>query len=287
MRNKITFVVIGPGKAGTTWMYNLLRHHPQVCMSSSKETLYFERYHYKSADWYHQFFSSCVTGRTMGEISNTYIFDKAVPQRIYDYNPAAKIISTLRNPVERTFSHYLYMLKVGEESGTFEDVLDKRPDLIYRGRYSSLLVPYFELFPRENILILLYEDLKSDAFKYSQTLLSFLNVNVEVPPDIVEQRVLEAGQARSPLLSKTVTNLANVSRDLGLATLVTQVKSNPVVSSFLYKGFEKGAKPLIKADTRKRLEELFYDDVVELSEQLGMDMVEYWNIETNESQLNY
>ena len=79
------FIVIGPGKSGTSWLYHILGQHPQVCMSSAKETLYFEDYYSKGREWYQKFFRQCKAPgvpHAIGEISNTYIFSPLAATRI-------------------------------------------------------------------------------------------------------------------------------------------------------------------------------------------------------------
>jgi hypothetical protein len=281
--NKIDFICIGPGKSGTTYIYNVLKNHPEVGLSSSKETLFFEKYYNKGIEWYHNFFDFSQNRKILGEISNTYIFDNKVPQLIYDYNPKIKLITTLRNPIDRTFSHYLYMIKVGEEKGSFKEVLNRRPDLIKRGSYSELIAEYDKYFQRENIKVMLFEDLQEKPFEYTNSLFDFLDINNELKKEIIEKKVLEAAKPRSYYLSKVVSTLSRIARDLGLARLVTKLKFNKTVTSLIYHEFKKGDKPELSPEERHKLMKLFSKDVEKLSKRLGKDMLHYWKFEENAS----
>ncbi len=274
---KINFIVIGPGKSGTSWMYNILKNHPDVCISSSKETLYFENYYDKGENWYHHFFQPTKSGQVLGEISNTYIFDAKVPERIAKYDSQIKLITSLRNPIDRTFSHYLYMLRVGEEKGTFDEVLAKRPDLIHRGSYAKLLKEYDAFFDRSQILVLLFEELKNDTNAYARKLLDFLSLDHVLSDELLNEKVLVAGKARNPLLSSVVSKLAHFARESGYPDLVTKVKFNKNVTKFFYKDFKKGEKPKLTLAQRENLKQLFYEDVEKLSDRLQKDMIQYWN----------
>lgn len=275
--SKANFVVIGPGKCGTSWIFNILKNHPEVCVSSSKETLYFERYIHKSEDWYHEFFAHKKSNQITGEISNTYVFDPKVPKRIADYNKDIKLISTLRNPIDRTFSHYLYMLKVGEEKGTFDEVLKKRPDLIYRGKYSELLSAYDKHFTKDQILVLLFEDLKTNNRAYANQLFGFLEIEKDISQKLLDEKVLSASKARNQFIASTVTKLAHLARDLGFAELVTKVKFNKKLTRFFYSEFKSGQKPKLNLEHRNMLMNIFYNDVEKLSFRLNKDMIKYWN----------
>ena len=274
---KIDFIVIGPGKSGTSWIFNVLKNHSDVCISSSKETLYFERYYHKGEEWFHHFFHPKNEQQILGEISNTYIFDPKVPQRIIDYRPDIKIISSLRNPIERTFSHYLYMLRVGEERGSFDEVLAKRQDLIYRGKYFDLLKNYYQVFKKDQLLILLFEDLKKDNKKYANHLLGFLNLENVLSDELLNEKVLSAGKARNPVLSSMISKMAGFAREIGYPDLVTKVKFNKNITKYFYKEYKQGEKPKITPEQRENLKGLFYEDVEKLSERLDKDMIQYWN----------
>ena len=274
---KVNFIVIGPGKSGTSWIFNALRNHPDVCISSSKETLYFERYYEKGEAWFHNFFKAAELEQIKGEISNTYIFDPKVPERIANYRSDMKIISSLRNPIDRTFSHYLYMLRIGEEKGTFDEVLAKRPDLIYRGKYSNLIKNYDACFEKKDILILIFEDLKNNTKKYANELLDFLNLEHVLSDELLNEKVLVAGKARNPFISNVISKMAHLAREVGYPDLVTKVKFNKNITRYFYKDFEKGKKPKLTPVQREKLRATFYEDVEKLSERLQKDMIEYWN----------
>lgn len=275
---KIDFIVIGPGKSGTSWLFNVLGQHPEVCLSSAKETLYFEKYFAKGENWYHNFFSPANEQQLSGEISNTYIFDHAVPKRIHDYRPDIKLITTLRNPVDRTFSHYLFMLRIGEFTGTFEEALEQRPDLITRGNYNRLLEAYDAYFKADQILCLLFEELKSNNTQYIKNLLQFLNLKHLPEQDLLDEKVLSAGKARNTMLSKMVKKMADFARDAGYAELVTKVKFNKGITKYIYKEFKPGEKPKMSAETKAHLQTVFFEDAQRLSDRLNKDMVAYWDL---------
>jgi len=92
------FIVIGPGRSGTTWLYNALREHPEIGMASTKETCYFDAFYHKGLGWYADFFKSYNGRKAIGEVSNTYIFSPLAARRIAELNPNIRIISPLRNP---------------------------------------------------------------------------------------------------------------------------------------------------------------------------------------------
>ena len=277
--HQVDFIAIGPGKSGTSWMYNVFLHHPEICVSSAKETLYFESYYHKGPGWYAKFFKSCDAIKLKGEVSNTYIFSQDAPQRIYEHNPSVKLISALRNPIDRAFSHYLFLLRNGTTQGSFEEAIEEHPDLLWRGKYFELLQKFLQRFSRDQMFITIFEHLKEDPQQFTQELCKFLGVEMINAEDIVNKRVLPAARSRSTLIAKVVKNAAEWMRRLGYPELVTKVKYNKRVTSALYKPYTAEERPVMKDETRRQLAHEFLEDTRALSELLQIDLVQYWNLQ--------
>ena len=131
---KVNTFIVGAPKAGTTSLHFYLQQHPDVCMSEIKEPNYFTaqevvKLYYdvspvNSEDWYHSIFTK-PTRKVIGEGSVSYLFYPEVAQKIYNYNPEARILIILRNPVQRAFSHYLMDFRLGLCNISLEEILDK------------------------------------------------------------------------------------------------------------------------------------------------------------------
>ncbi|MFM9056644.1 MAG: sulfotransferase domain-containing protein, partial [Bacteroidota bacterium] len=114
---KTGFFIVGAAKAGTSALHHVLSLHPGVSMSSVKEPnffswdlieqqqLYYETPQIRTEDSYEALFQG-HPGRLRGEASVSYLYYPAVAKRLYDYNPSAKIIIVLREPISRAQSHY-------------------------------------------------------------------------------------------------------------------------------------------------------------------------------------
>lgn len=272
------FIVIGPGKSGTSWLYQVLEHHPQVCVSSAKETLYFEDYYHKGLQWYARFFRDCGKSdlnHAIGEISNTYIFSAEAARRIAADFPTMRVIATLRDPVERAFSHYLFLRRNGVLTCDFETALLKRPDLQTRGNYFQHLLAYREHFPPEQLGVFIYDDLLQSPADYARQLFDFLDIGPLPDPSIFNVRVLEASQARSRLLARLVVRSANLVRKAGFPDIVTRVKTGWLPKLF-FRPLKRSERPTLDHRLRIMLEEYYHADVKELSQWLGRDLVSAW-----------
>jgi len=110
---KVDFIGIGAARRGTTWIYECLKEHPQICVSKIKEVRFFsdQRTYRKGMKYYQSFFNHCSGNKIKGEISPAYLWGKNgenVASLIKKHFPGVKIFAVLRDPAERAYSHYHY-----------------------------------------------------------------------------------------------------------------------------------------------------------------------------------
>lgn len=270
------FIVIGAGKSGTTWIYRLLKQHPEVFLASVKETLFFADEYARGVGWYEAFFRGSEGRRVVGEVSNTYIYYPGTAVRIHAYRPDMKLIATLRNPVDRTLSHYVWLLRNAQERGTFEEVIERRPDLLERGLYGRHLTEYLRHFDRERLLVLLFDDLRRDPQVFASALFDFLGIEPHFPDNAFE-RALPASAPRSRLLARLVKKTALAVRGLGFPSLVNKVKEG-ILPKLLYRPLARDEYPVLQPATRERLNAYFREDVRTLSAIVGRDLVTEWKM---------
>jgi len=261
---KPTFIYIGAARAGSTWLYQCLRRHPEIYVPAAKDIEFFDNNFNKGEQWYFSFFKNAAGKTAVGELSHDYYLHPAAAQRIHDLLPEVRLICCLREPVDKMYSHYKYARRFrgGREALSVFTAMaeraagEKNNDSQQPGTldldwnlgletvfYAERLAPFFELFPKENILVLFYEDLKKDPAAFIRRVYSFLGVNPDYEPDVLHQRVNPAGRARIPALAHAVYFAARVFRLLGLANLVGTVKHNKLFKSLLYNRKEEISIP--------------------------------------------
>jgi hypothetical protein len=217
-----SFLVIGAQRAGTTSFFHDLSQHPDVAHPVGKELHFFNYEYWRGTSWYRSFFPTVaarqrarLTGRNLvaGEATPYYMFHPAVPGRVDEMLPDVRLIVLLRNPVNRAYSHYQKMRRMGFEWLAFEKAIEvedkrlagdeerlladphyrskhhRRHSYISRGLYADQLERWFAHFPRDRFLFLLAEDFFSrPAEVYAETL-EFLDL---APHPLPERRVPEA-----------------------------------------------------------------------------------------------
>ena len=268
------FIAIGPGKCGTSWLYHLLSHHDGVWMSTAKETLYFETEYHRGPNWYRRFFEPGIArGLPCGEISNTYFFSDLAARRIASDLPACRLLTTLRNPIDRAFSHYLFELRNGSVVGDFETAIADRPDLLTRGLYHQHLERWD--FAGRRLGIFLYDDLRADSIAFADKVLAHLNIDGEVSREIADCQVLGASRPRFRPLAKMAVRAAATVRSWGRPDWVTRIKTSWVADT-LFRKWPAEERPRMDDQTRAKLADYFHEDVSALSRRLGRDLVTEW-----------
>lgn len=186
----------GVQKSGTTSLHYFLAKHPDIFFPPAPEELHFfdvDRNYAKGLDWYLAHFTQCKTESIIAQTSPLYIYNPEVPPRIKEFNPEAKFIFILRNPIDRAYSHYWNSVRYGYEHLSFEEAIAREPERIKqnsdyrrhysyidRGKYTEQLQRYYQLFPQENILVLLFDSLKKSYVDIGKICGEFLDVDPDL-----------------------------------------------------------------------------------------------------------
>jgi hypothetical protein len=199
--NKPNLFIVGAARSGTTSLWQYLKTHPAVYMPEDellKEPTFFSRDggpKLELNDYLSIFKQAATNRRWIGEASVAYLTDPETASRLYEFNPAAKIIIMLRNPANRAFSLYNWMAQEGYEyASSFQEALkleetrvnQRKPDwykpnyywgyLYFRsGLYHDQVKRYLELF-KENVLLIKFEDFARDPRRSYREVCSFLQI---------------------------------------------------------------------------------------------------------------
>lgn len=175
------FLGIGAQKSGTSWIYNQLKYHPEICVSRVKELRFFLGG--KSLCWYEQQFSHCQSGKLKGEITPEYMVLENSVEQIYNLLPNVKLFCILRNPTQRAFSQWKMAKRLGNvpKNLSFIEVFQENLQFLKeRGHYAEQIQKLARFFPHgEKLLVLLYDELEVSPASLLCKLLKFLEVDFE------------------------------------------------------------------------------------------------------------
>lgn len=258
------YLVIGAPRCGTSWLARNLRTHPQVFLPELKEVHFFDRNYEKGISWYEKFFAES-TEVAVGEATPGYLYGGKYPELIHQVLPHVKLIVSLRDPTERAYSHYWYRAtdnKVKREIVPFEHQLTTNPQLIEEGLYGVNLQRYYNLFPKNNILVLRYEDIQLNPGGYMSSIFRFLDVDDSFAP---------------PYLTKVVNSSATRSGSKAIHSISSKLSKLrfDYISNMLDKAIGRDIPSISKEVRKKLLKEYFLNDINKLEKLIGQDLTQW------------
>ena len=280
----VDFFIVGAPKAGTTSLYHYLNEHPQVEMSSQKEPdyfsdkaineqgMYYGKNRVNTLDKYESLFVQ-KESVVYGEGSVSYLFYDNVAEDIKKYNPNAKIIIMLRNPIERAFSHYLMDYRLGLISDSFENIITKKSKhknahLFYQqyievSKYTTQIQRYLDFFEKDSILFIDYDDFKKNVSETVDKVYNFLNISTDFAANINTK--YNAFTMPKNKIIRFIYSFVFLRKILTFLFPIYLVRN---IRGFL---FEEDEKPELLKETRVLLGKIFNDDIRKLEEVLGKD----------------
>ena len=194
-------------RCGTTSLYHYLGEHPCIKRSSHDHLGFFDDNFHLGIQFYRSFFPTILEKKYLEskegkcltyDVTSSYIYNTTAAERIFHALPHVKIVVILRNPIDRAYSEYNLDRELNPHIETFETLVNKeieeiqtnnsttenerhtfdsnKKNYLRRGLYYDQLKHWFNLFPRENILILSTEDFATDANEVFNTIFKFLNL---------------------------------------------------------------------------------------------------------------
>jgi len=272
-----TFLIGGAPKAGTTFLYHYCKEHPDVCMSSPKETGFFHKNYDKGLGWFKRHFDHWEGETAIGEASVMTFPTPGAEQRVADVVPEVRLIFLLRNPIERAYSDYLYNLQQGwiPPDVTFHQMIRGEVDvkghsgeaLINRGLYLKHLHRFEKHFKRSRMCIILTRDLKEDPISVVRSVYDFIEVSTNYLPETMEQRNTTNYIHHKGAYQILRAAWQPVKRVVGNIGPVDTVRDR--VRSYF---FGKDEKPEMRPEDRAYLRERYESPNERLAEWLGRDL---------------
>ncbi len=290
MAKSIDFIGIGAPRSATSWIANVLRAHPQICISEPKEVRYFNRYMMpvgplknnqnsnfdKDLDWYFRRFSHAKPGQILGEISPIYLSDPEAPAAIKACFPKTKLIVSLRNPIDRAFSFYkLHRGNSLIDDISFADALAQESVYIETGLYARLLQRYLEHFDQNQICILLFEKLIADPGTEFLRIFEFLGITPMKNVDFSSYRTNKSATRRSTILHKFAFNFSQRLIDAGMTKFLVTLRALGAHKLFNVFNYAPALNGEIGEPERHYLAAAFRADIQQLETMFNLDLIEW------------
>lgn len=280
---KPNFFIIGAARSGTTSLFIYLENHPDIFMSEIKEINFFsnEKYWKKGLGWYEQHFSR-ATQRCVGEASTSYTSFPShtqTPERIFKYQPHAKLIYIVRDPIDRFISHYLHEVTRGLEHREINDIIYNYHEdfLLTQGKYNSRLEQYLKYFPKESFHLLTIEDLKNNSVETVKSIFKFLDIDTSFPDMLAHSRHnANTKVTRKNKIGKHILNFYH--------NKIEQVAFPYTFKKLFLKAAEIGAievkPPTLDEQALNALKNYYRDDIHQLKQNTKLNLSKWRNYNT-------
>lgn len=259
----LDFLIIGAQKAGTTSLRAFLESMPDHVLILKTEQHFWNREgHYNDGfgiSGYMEKFNQASGKQLVGEKSPSYLGSYEAPARIHKHFPDVKLIAVLRNPAERAYSAYWHGRRMGaiDPKVPFShSIRDHRKnhgkpygDLVTPGFYSQHLTRYHEFFPKDQILVLDFDQLLYEPTRELTHSISFLGLDLET--------IASSGTLEFPKRNVArVSRLPALSRYLHGTRLLTYNNKSKILKRFL----KTGNIPPMESEDRLFLSDIYKDE---------------------------
>ena len=279
MSIKPNFLVIGDHKTGTTSINEYLKQHPDVYVPRAmKELRYFafdaeNDYHCRSNAYrvrtlkgYLGYFSDATTQSAIGETSPNYLRAPGACLRIKQVLPDAKLILSLRNPAERLFSMYQMELRAKGGKPDFDAFVFANDARCIKGNfYWPDLKNYYDIFPRENILVVLMEDLTQDQAATMGKIYQFIGVDANFKPS--EYHYNTGGVPNNRAWYLVLMKMRSLTKALGFKSAGLKDLGKGLLRRSLSQEIIQ-----LSATTKRKILAVCQNDVVRTQELIGRDL---------------
>lgn len=292
--NKPNFLIVGAAKAGTTYLYSILKQHPEIYLPDIKECRYYSNIGEKNIipytskpvvsienkEVYYSLFDNVDQQKAIGEISPDYLYyyKESIKNIKNELGTDVKIIIILRNPVERAYSAYYHLVRLYDIKNTFLEVLSSEKEWVktniwwgcfvaHPGYYYDAVNEYLKYFA--NTKVLLFEDLVGNQDETLESILSFLEVDSEF--NFEKPTFLNKTGRPKSIITKKIINIS--SRFINkLGSFIPQERLLKLLS-YIEKQKERNLyKPDLERDEKNMLINLYNNDIKDLAQLINRDL---------------
>ena len=289
---KPDFIGIGAPKAGTTWIFENLRKHPDIFVTPVKETNFFHYIDmYDRIDEYKKHFSGSDRYVVKGEISVRYLASPRAAERIYKHIPDVKLFVSLRNPIDQAYSHYWHLKRqnfhqpdLSKVDISFEESINDFKELVLGSSYYyESLNQWYNYFKPEQISVIIFEDILTDPAAVIKNLYQYLGVDENFMPNSIYKHNSSVRKGRSPR-GKTIQkihtqlyrflsiNIYQPIKEIVGVRHASRLKEGLRLRTLMESLFTKEGYPEMDTNTRKYLVEIFSDDINKLQDLIQKDL---------------
>ena len=266
-----SFLVLGPPRTGTTWLYDVLRSRA-LLPSLTKETRFFDVHFDRGLGWYSDHFSANPEHRVVGEIAPTYFASPQACARVASSLPNSRLIIIFRNPIQRLISLYRLKRAYGLHAWDFDTALERDPELLASSLYATHLRTWQSYFAPEQISIHFFEDLIADPQAFLDNICAFTLIPPFQLNEFERGKVFSAAKMTEPRMyaaTRAAQSVADWCKARRLDRVVHRLRNSRVFNLLVGGG---NPLPPIPCESLARVHEQLLPETEELERLTGRDL---------------
>lgn len=301
--NQPNLFLIGGMRCGSTALHLLLNQHDQINMSTIKEPYFYvaelhrhrlsanfskeqeqnlnnyvNKGKFRTRDKYNTLFDYTKNYKYYGEASH-YIYHPDTANCIKKESPNSKIIISVRNPIDRLYSEYLYHCRINKiKSLDYSQYVNVNIDLfinnkrskLYKGFYNDSILHWIKIFGKDNVKVVVYEEFKDNQQKVLSEIYEWLNLPYSKINNLTPQKT---GKIRFEKLFYFINSSTFIKSSL---KIIFSKNNRIKIRSFFYDILiRKKKKSDISISDKIKLLDIYRDDIFALEKLLKKDM-SFW-----------
>ena len=262
-----SFLIGGIMKSGTTFLFNLIKQHPEIQMPKrSMKFSFFDNdlVYKKGFSWYQTIFKGLDDHLTIGQVSADCAFNPGSIERIKKHLPNVKLIFIMRNPIDRAYSLYWHQIKMGREYNSFERAVELEDEKIKKNYYNFKMYSYLERsryakqvrnikshFNDDQLLFIPFEVFIKNELEILNVVFEFLGVH----------KINDIAELKISNIPKNKAKIPKYMFILKLTAFLNKLKFERLARFLLTRTLIYKNPPKMSLNTKKKLEEVLSDDI--------------------------
>lgn len=293
---KIDFMIAGAQKSGTTSLLRYLGEHSEIAAHPQKEFAFYldpEAYQNDFNKAFKKYFGEIEdlqNKKTLAKSAGLYVNESAL-KKLHQQFPSCKLILILRNPVDRTYSSFLWEKNAGAEPKEIDQVfnstlpIDKQKNSYYLeySQYGKHISKLISIFGKENIKFIYYEDLKQNAADVCQDVFEFMGINSNFIPKtstIHNSTEIIKSKQLAKVIRRILSKGSIVKR--GIKLFISNKKAAQMGEKLRRANYSQNKYPELNKETREHIAFLLQEDLLELEVNLK-GVSGKWNLKKPET----
>lgn len=289
--------IAGFYKCGTSTMYDILKQHKDIVVSTEKENDFFmkQQLYKKGIEWYEKTYYANLErkpGQIVMEINPHLAGKSGTAARIRKYYPAdTKVMFIMRNPVKMYYSHFKFSMQLGKYplgetvycaqngfSKAFDRYLKKYPNNYkhFENMYSRQITEYINCFGKENVHCVFLEDMISDQRKFFEEVFEFFGLEYDENINYNVQACASEAMPIHAIWLKVYAAFKNFRESFPLKW--RDIFIFRVLHKLLYRVYDKCSDENVQMskNAERRLKKYFYKEKCRIENLVGYKLDEKW-----------